>query len=210
MTLSRPSLIVLAAAVFGAAVSAAVLDRTVPSLTRGGQPFLIPALSAGTQVSQEFAVLMSRGLRGVRVEAVAPASAGTIDAALVEMEGTGAEREVRRARVTVTQGMPDCCDILFDAVRSSAGKRFRVDLRFDAAQPLRVWVLPTGARTGGLTVNGRRQSANLQFSLAGAVRAPARGAGIPLAVVLAYAAVVNGAVAAAVCALLSASNPRRS
>lgn len=210
MTLSRTSLIVLGAAVFGAVVSTAVLDRTVPSLTRGGQPFLIPALSAGTQVSQEFAVLMSSGLRGIRVDAAAPASAGTIDAALVEMEGTGAEREVRRARVPVTQGMPDCCDIPFDEVRSSAGKRFRLDLRFDDVRPLRVWVVPTGARAGGLTVNDRRQSANLQFNLAGAVRAPARGVGIPLAVVLVYAAVVNGVVAAAVCALLSASNPRRS
>ena len=209
MKSTRTTGIVVFAAVLGALIWLAVLDYRIPALTRGGQPFLIPAPSAETVVAQEFGVWVCRGLRGVRIEAETGGSAGTLDAALVELQA-GKEREVRRARLSITPGMPDCCDIRFDRVSSSAGKEFRLDLRFEGPQPLKLLVTPTGAKKGGFTLNGRSQPANLRLDLVGAVAAPARGHGIPLAAVLAYAAVVSGAVAAAVCALLSASNPRRS
>jgi hypothetical protein len=174
--LTRTTRVVISAAVLGALVWLIVLDRTVPALTRGGRPFVVPGLPAGTIVSQEFSVLVGRALRGVHVDAAVTEGEGVLDAALVELQGASGEREIRRTRMLVAPGMPDCCEIGFEPIRNSAGRRFRLDLHLESTQRLKlgVWLVPTGEKKGGLVINRRVQSANLRFDLAGAIRAPSK------------------------------------
>lgn len=163
------SSVMLAAVVAGVLVVAqfvmfAKVQSALPEPVPGGRPFLIQRIPNGTTISQPLDVT-ANGLDIIELSGTVagPVQSGSFDATLVELLDDGTERLVGLASGRVVK---TCCRIAFQPLQSSAGRRYRLDLRirdFDSSAPLSLWAVPV-EEGGGLTINGRRQAATLTFS----------------------------------------------
>ena len=155
----------IAVAVVGGALLLRLLivDALAPALTRSRE-FLVEGVTNGTTVSQRFTAA-SPGLELVHVEMIVHAGDGwpTIEAELAEIWNAG-DRSVRRTIVKSTHSS-DCCDFRFAPLENSHDRQYRIDLTFKGlggGTRVSFPVTPV-VRDGGLTLNGRVQSANLNL-----------------------------------------------
>jgi hypothetical protein len=200
----------------------AILDTTTPELTRSRR-FPIENISNGFTGSQLFDV-REGALDGIVLdgEFSGECREAVLEARLIELEADGREREVRQGLHAASRNRAACCEVRFSALPESAGKRYRLDLRtrdFDASLRLSL-AAETARGGGGLTINGRPQSANLRLEPSGASFHPLRNAPrVSLWWLMLGCAVIDGAVglvlhslitAKETRAVLTASGPRRS
>jgi hypothetical protein len=164
---------VLAAALIGMLLRLAVLDSTMPELTRGAS-FAIEGVGEGFTASQILDV-RDDGFEEIRLDGQVTGVGrdGVLEARLMEIAETG-EQEVRQALYAVSRAAGSCCRLPFHELAESAGKRYRVDLHargFDGT--LRLSLRAMAARApGGLVINGHRQPANLIVEPGGAALYP--------------------------------------
>lgn len=188
----------------GMVIRLAILDNTVPDLTRGSS-FTIRSLAGGFTASQTFDV-EDDGLEGIGLDGDVSGEGrdAILEARLVELPTEGGEREVRQAIVSLARSRGDCCALRFRALMDSAGRRYRLDLRsrdFDGTLQLALRARPARGE-GGLVLNGAPQPANLAIEPIGAALYPLKGAiRLSLWWLLAGFAVVDGAVAFIIYAL---------
>jgi hypothetical protein len=204
---------VAAGILVGMVLRVVILDSTVPALTRPSGAFMIRGITNGFSASQ-FVEAEDDGFEGVRLEGEIGGDGrdAILEARLVELPGEGGEREARQALFAASRSQGECCVLRFPPLTDSAGRRYRLDLRardFDGSLQLALRALPARG-SGGLIVNGDPQPANLDLEPLGAALYPLKGAiRVNLWWLLVGFAVVDGAVASIVYALLTASGPLR-
>ena len=198
-----------AAVVTGMLLRNAILDRTAPQLLSGSTSFLIQDVHNGFRASQELEV-RTGGLSAIRLdgEVSGEGREGILEARLIEQRTDGGEREVRQAIFAASRSAGDCCLLRFEPVAESAEKTYQITLvgrDFDGSLTVALRARPT-REIGGLVLHGRPQQANLILETHGAAAHTLPGAPrINLWWVMACFAVIDGAVACILYALLTGS-----
>jgi hypothetical protein len=194
----------------------AFVDTTTDPLDRAGKPFQLRNISSGAAITQRLEV-GADGLDEIRLDGEMTPGRGpaVLNAQLVEVEDNGtAVGVVRSARVELAPAATACCVITFEPIRDSRWRAYRLDVNVGDlnGRQLTLSAVP-GPVTGRLTINGRRQTAFLVFRTKAA-----EGTGLArlrmtsprrILTLVALALIYNGAIAAVIYLLTTASDLRR-